>query len=148
MAASDVYKRQAGVGLVMLAPLFVGIAALIKLSSKGPVFFRQKREGKDGQIFHIFKFRTMVPDAELKKDELRKFSEQDGPAFKLTHDPRVTVIGQYLRKSCVDELPQLINVLRGHMSMVGPRPLPVNESQACLPWQRQMCIRDRLELDW
>lgn len=141
-SATPVWKRGidiagAGVGLVMLAPLFVGIAALIKLSSKGPVFFRQKREGKDGQIFHIFKFRTMVPDAELKKDELRKFSEQDGPAFKLTHDPRVTVIGQYLRKSCVDELPQLINVLLGHMSMVGPRPLPVNESQACLPWQRQ-----------
>ena len=79
----------------------------------------------------------MCIDAEAKKDDLRKFSEQDGPAFKLTDDPRVTRLGKYLRKSCIDELPQLINIVAGQMSIVGPRPLPVNESQQCLPWQRQ-----------
>ena len=127
----------AGTGLVLLSPFLLTTAAAIKLTSSGPVFFRQRREGKDGNIFHIMKFRTMCVDAEAKKDSLRKHSEQDGPAFKLTNDPRVTGIGKYLRKSCVDELPQLINVLLGDMSLVGPRPLPVNESQQCLPWQRQ-----------
>ena len=127
----------AGVGLMLLSPVLLGTALAIKATSKGPVFFRQRREGKDGEIFHIFKFRTMCVDAEAKKDDLRKFSEQDGPAFKLTDDPRVTRLGKYLRKSCIDELPQLLNVVAGEMSIVGPRPLPVNESQQCLPWQRQ-----------
>ena len=127
----------AGVGLLLLSPILLGTALAIKATSKGPVFFRQQREGKDGSIFDIYKFRTMCIDAEEKKDDLRKFSEQDGPAFKLTDDPRVTRLGKYLRKSCIDELPQLINIVAGQMSIVGPRPLPVNESQQCLPWQRQ-----------
>lgn len=127
----------AGVGLMLLSPVLLGAAAAIKLTSQGPVFFRQQREGKDGSVFNILKFRTMCVDAEEQKDELRKLSEQDGPAFKLKDDPRITRIGKYLRKSCIDELPQLFNVLTGEMSLVGPRPLPVNESQQCLPWQRQ-----------
>ena len=127
----------ASCGIVLLSPILVGSAAAVRLSSPGPVFFHQEREGKDGKVFKILKFRTMVVDAENMKDELRSQSEQDGPAFKLAHDPRITKVGRYLRKSCVDELPQLFNVLAGDMSIVGPRPLPVNESQQCLPWQRQ-----------
>ena len=121
----------AGTGLLMLSPIFLVAAIGIKLSSKGPVFFRQMREGKNGRQFGILKFRTMVTDAEAKQAELLALSEQDGPAFKLTNDPRVTKIGRYLRKSCVDELPQLYNVLIGEMSLVGPRPLPVHESFGC-----------------
>jgi lipopolysaccharide/colanic/teichoic acid biosynthesis glycosyltransferase len=127
----------AGLGLVFLSPFLLGAAIAIKVSSKGPVLFRQKREGKDGNHFHIYKFRTMCADAEARKDGLRVFSEQDGPAFKLADDPRITKVGKYLRKSCIDELPQLLNVLAGDMSIVGPRPLPVNESQQCEAWQRQ-----------
>ena len=127
----------AGVGIALLTPLFVATAVAIKATSKGPVFFKQKREGKDGDVFEILKFRTMCVDAEDQKAGLRKHSEQDGPAFKLTNDPRITAIGKYLRKSCIDELPQLFNVLTGQMSIVGPRPLPVDESKECLPWQRR-----------
>ena len=127
----------AGTGLLMLTPVFACAAVAIKYSSPGPVFFVQRREGKDGREFGILKFRTMVPDAEAKQDALRTQSEQDGPAFKLTNDPRVTTVGKYLRKSCVDELPQLYNVLIGEMSLVGPRPLPVRESKQCTSWQRQ-----------
>jgi lipopolysaccharide/colanic/teichoic acid biosynthesis glycosyltransferase len=139
---TPVWKRTidivgSGVGILFLSPLFVGAAIAIKVSAPGPVFFRQMREGKDGKPFGILKFRTMVIDAEAKQDELRDQSEQDGPAFKLKDDPRVTRVGRYLRKSCIDELPQLFNVLFGQMSLVGPRPLPVGESEQCNAWQRQ-----------
>ena len=126
----------AGLGLVVLSPVLIGAAVAIRLSSRGPVLFRQSREGKDGRPFDILKFRTMVVDAEAKQAELRDVSEQDGPAFKLKNDPRITTVGKFLRKSCIDELPQLVNILRGQMSLVGPRPLPVGESTACGPWQR------------
>jgi lipopolysaccharide/colanic/teichoic acid biosynthesis glycosyltransferase len=126
----------AGTGLVVLSPILLGAWAAIRLTSKGPALFRQSREGKDGQPFDILKFRTMVIDAEARQAELRDVSEQDGPAFKLKDDPRITAVGRYLRKSCIDELPQLINILRGEMSLVGPRPLPVGESKACGSWQR------------
>lgn len=139
---TPVWKRTidivgSGVGILMLSPVFIGAAIAIKLSAPGPVFFCQMREGKDGKPFGILKFRTMVIDAEAKQDELREQSEQDGPAFKLKDDPRVTKVGRYLRKSCIDELPQLFNVLFGQMSLVGPRPLPVGESEQCKAWQRQ-----------
>ena len=124
-------------GLILLSPVFAGAAVAIKLSSRGPVFFRQKREGIGGEIFEILKFRTMCTEAESLKGRLREFSEQDGPAFKLENDPRLTKVGKYLRKSCIDELPQLINVLRGERSLVGPRPLPVDESYECSIWQRK-----------
>ena len=115
-------------------------AGAIRCSSKGPVFFLQEREGKDGRKFSILKFRTMVVNAEALQKELLDQSEQDGPAFKLTDDPRVTKVGKYLRKSCIDELPQLWNVLKGDMSLVGPRPLPLHESLACTAWQRARLV--------
>ncbi|MEM7782213.1 MAG: sugar transferase [Planctomycetota bacterium] len=126
----------AGTGILLLTPLFFVAAVAIKWSSPGPIFFRQLREGKDGRQFSILKFRTMVIDAEEKQKELIGLSEQDGPAFKIKNDPRITPVGRYLRKSCVDELPQLFNILIGQMSLVGPRPLPVHESVECRCWQR------------
>ncbi len=139
---TPVWKRTidivgSGIGILILSPLFIGAALAIKISAPGPVFFRQMREGKDGRPFGILKFRTMIVDAEAKQDALREQSEQDGPAFKLKDDPRVTRVGRYLRKSCIDELPQLFNVLVGQMSLVGPRPLPVGESEQCNAWQRR-----------
>jgi lipopolysaccharide/colanic/teichoic acid biosynthesis glycosyltransferase len=127
----------ASLGLLVLSPVLLFTAVAIRLNSPGPVFFTQWREGKDGQIFRIYKFRTMHQDAEAEQAAIRRFSEQDGPAFKIKNDPRITGIGRYLRKSCADELPQLINVLRGEMSLVGPRPLPVDESLGCSPWHRR-----------
>jgi len=111
--------------LVISIPLFFIIAILIKIDSKGPVFFLQKRCGKDGREFNMYKFRTMVKDAETLKKRLK--NEMDGPMFKLKDDPRITVIGGILRKLSLDELPQLLNVLKGEMSLVGPRPLADEE---------------------
>jgi lipopolysaccharide/colanic/teichoic acid biosynthesis glycosyltransferase len=125
------------VGLVLLSPLFVLIALAIKVSSPGPVFFRQRRSGRGGKPFMIYKFRTMVVDAEARKVLLVTLNEQDGPAFKIKKDPRVTRIGRFLRKTSLDELPQLWNVLKGDMSLVGPRPLPCAETEACEGWQRR-----------
>ncbi|MCA9138226.1 MAG: sugar transferase [Planctomycetales bacterium] len=127
----------ASVGLVMVSPLLVGAAVAIKLTSPGPAFFRQTREGMGGKPFLIYKMRTMVVDAESKQAALRQISHRDGPAFKIKYDPRVTKVGHFLRKTCIDELPQLINVLRGEMSLVGPRPLPWHESRACDHWHRR-----------
>jgi lipopolysaccharide/colanic/teichoic acid biosynthesis glycosyltransferase len=126
----------AGVGLVLISPILIGAAIAIKLSSPGPVIFKQKRTGLGGKIFTIYKFRTMCVNAEKYQAELRKLNEQDGPAFKLTNDPRVFKVGKILRKTSIDELPQLINVLKGDMSLVGPRPLPVKEQDGCEQWQR------------
>lgn len=127
----------AGAGLLLLSPLLGIIALLIKLTSKGPIIFKQARAGLGGRSFMIFKFRTMVVDAEARKKALRQFSEQDGPAFKLTNDPRITRIGRILRSTSLDELPQLWNVLVGDMSLVGPRPLPCDEADGCDTWQRR-----------
>jgi exopolysaccharide biosynthesis polyprenyl glycosylphosphotransferase len=102
-------------------------AAAIKLTSPGPVVFRQVRAGKHGKPFTMYKFRTMVTDAEMLQSELMAFNQMSGPVFKIERDPRVTPLGRYLRKWSVDELPQLFNVLQGHMSLVGPRPLPIYE---------------------
>ena len=139
----------AGTGLVVLSPILLVAAAAIKISSPGPVLFRQKREGLGGRQFDILKFRTMVLDAEAKQASLRDVSEQDGPAFKLKNDPRITRVGATLRKSCIDELPQLVNVLVGQMSLVGPRPLPVSESTECSPWQRmRLTVLPGLTCTW
>lgn len=107
--------------------LFPLIAIAIKLNSRGPVFFRQQRSGQNGKPFTLYKFRTMVTNAEQYKHELEAMNEMSGPVFKVTKDPRVTAVGRLLRKYSLDELPQLWNVLRGEMSLVGPRPLPVDE---------------------
>ena len=112
--------------IVMALPLVL-VALLIKLSSSGPVLFSQQRAGVNGRPFILYKFRTMVTNAEQLKHELAAMNEMTGPVFKLTHDPRVTPIGRILRKFSLDEFPQLLNVLRGEMSLVGPRPLPVDE---------------------
>jgi exopolysaccharide biosynthesis polyprenyl glycosylphosphotransferase len=118
----------AAVGLLLLAPFGLIAAIAIKLDSPGPVFFRQQRVGRDGHTFKMFKFRSMVDGAEAQRAALEALNETDG-LFKLSSDPRVTRIGQLLRKSSIDELPQLINVLLGDMSLVGPRPLVVDEDR-------------------
>lgn len=127
----------ASIGLLMCSPVMIAAAVAIKLTSRGPVFFRQTREGLGGQPFTIYKMRTMEVDAESKQESLKQASHRDGPAFKIKQDPRVTKVGHILRKTCVDELPQFVNVLRGEMSLVGPRPLPWCESRACVHWQRR-----------
>jgi lipopolysaccharide/colanic/teichoic acid biosynthesis glycosyltransferase len=125
------------VGLLLSLPLLIFAAIAIKLTSRGPVFYSQLREGLGGRHFHIRKLRTMRLDADLHKPALLEFSEQDGPAFKMSDDPRTTWVGRWLRMISADEIPQFWNVLLGDMSLVGPRPLPIGESLQCLPWQRQ-----------
>jgi exopolysaccharide biosynthesis polyprenyl glycosylphosphotransferase len=116
----------ASVGLILLAPLVAYVAVAVKLSSPGPVFFRQRRIGRDGEPFQICKFRTMYVDAEQRKEALRHLNQTEG-LFKIENDPRITKVGSFLRRSSLDELPQLWNVLRGDMSLVGPRPLVPDE---------------------
>jgi exopolysaccharide biosynthesis polyprenyl glycosylphosphotransferase len=117
----------AGAALLVTAPVVAVVAILIKLDSSGPVFYASKRVGLKGRKFNCYKFRTMIEDADRQKQKLRGSNERNGPFFKLTNDPRVTRIGRWLRRSSLDELPQLINVLRGEMSLVGPRPHPVDD---------------------
>jgi lipopolysaccharide/colanic/teichoic acid biosynthesis glycosyltransferase len=126
----------AGLGLVLIWPLLLICGAAIKLTSPGPMFFRQWRTGAGNRPFLMYKLRTMAIDAESRKQELALLNEQDGPAFKIKDDPRVTRLGRFLRKSSIDELPQLWNVLKGDMSLVGPRPLPCDESDGCSTWQK------------
>jgi exopolysaccharide biosynthesis polyprenyl glycosylphosphotransferase len=126
-----------GLGLLVLLPLFGVIAALIKATSPGPVFFRQTRSGLNGRQFTLYKFRSMVIDAEKQLGELRHLNELSGPVFKLTNDPRQTWIGRLLRKTSLDELPQLYNVFKGEMSLVGPRPPLPKEVAEYEPWQRR-----------
>jgi lipopolysaccharide/colanic/teichoic acid biosynthesis glycosyltransferase len=127
----------ASAAILAASPLLIGAALAIKLASPGPIIFKQLRTGLGGRPFTIYKFRTMCVDAEARKAALRAISEQDGPAFKLQRDPRVFAAGSFLRKTSIDELPQLFNVLKGDMTLVGPRPLPVNEADACEGWQQR-----------
>lgn len=114
--------------LLVASPVLLAIALAIKLDTRGPVFFRQERSGRAGVPFRIFKFRSMTADAWQRRDTVAQLNESDGPLFKMANDPRVTRVGAFIRKTSLDELPQLINVVRGEMSLVGPRPLPVEES--------------------
>jgi len=123
------------VGLVLSLPLMLLVAAAVKLTSPGPIFFRQKRCGLNGRQFQMIKFRTMVKDAEAMQAQLKALSEVDGPMFKIENDPRSTSLGKQLRRFSIDEIPQLWNVLRGEMSLVGPRPLAEREMQFCPPWR-------------
>jgi exopolysaccharide biosynthesis polyprenyl glycosylphosphotransferase len=127
----------ASASLVLLSPLMVAIAASIKLTSKGPVLFRSSRPGIGGQPFHCLKFRTMHTDAEQRQEELEGLNEATGALFKIRHDPRITRVGGILRRYSLDELPQLVNVLRGDMSMVGPRPLPMRDYNRLEDWHRK-----------
>jgi exopolysaccharide biosynthesis polyprenyl glycosylphosphotransferase len=135
-------KRTLDVALILLAtpillPITTLIALIIRLDSKGPALFRQTRVGKHGKGFTCYKFRTMVVDAEKRKAELAALNEADGPLFKIRSDPRITRVGRFLRQSSLDELPQLLNVLRGEMSLVGPRPGLPEEVDQYDPWHRR-----------
>ncbi|HLM86658.1 MAG TPA: exopolysaccharide biosynthesis polyprenyl glycosylphosphotransferase [Solirubrobacteraceae bacterium] len=131
----------ATLGLLAVSPVLIAATVAIKLDSRGPVFFRQLRVGRHGEHFHIFKFRTMTPDAEALKESLRDRNEAQEGLFKIFDDPRVTRVGRFLRKSALDEMPQLLNIIRGEMSLVGPRPLVVDEDIRIEGWHRR-----RLEL--
>ena len=114
-------------GLILLSPLLLSVALAVKLTSPGPILFRQKRIGADEKVFICYMFRSMYEDAEARQEELEAMNEADGAVFKIKNDPRITPVGRFIRRWSIDELPQLINVLKGEMSLVGPRPLPVRD---------------------
>lgn len=135
--------------LTLVLPLMLVTAAAIKLTSKGPVFFRQKRVGIYGRPFNMLKFRSMVINAEALKSSLEAQNEADGPVFKIKKDPRITPVGRFIRKFSIDELPQLINVLRGDMAIVGPRPALPNEVSQYEAWQkRRLSVRPGITCEW
>lgn len=151
----------AAVGLVALAPLLLVVAVLVKLTSPGPIFFGHHREGRGGRIFRCWKFRTMVNRAHAQQRALYNTNTVDGPQFKMPNDPRITPLGRILRVTNIDELPQLFNVVRGEMSLIGPRPSPFRENQICVPWREarlsvrpgitglwQVCRRERATGDF
>jgi lipopolysaccharide/colanic/teichoic acid biosynthesis glycosyltransferase len=123
--------------MTLLAPLLIVVAALVKLTSSGPVLHRGLRPGMGERPFNCFKFRTMYEDAEAEQERLEALNEQSGALFKLRDDPRVTPVGRTLRRLSIDELPQLLNVLRGEMSLVGPRPLTVRDFNKLEDWHRR-----------
>jgi len=125
------------VALVLLSPFLLGVAIIISCTSPGSVFFRQERTGRNERTFSVLKFRTMYEDAEQRKSEILHLNEVDGPLFKVSDDPRVTRVGHFLRRTSLDELPQLINVWKGDMSLVGPRPFVVEESAGIEGWARK-----------
>lgn len=132
----------AGFGLIILSPVFLIVAIAIKIEdSKGSVLFSQKRVGQYGKEFNMYKFRSMVSNAEELKAKLMEQNEMSGPMFKMKNDPRITKVGRFIRKTSIDELPQLINVLKGEMSLVGPRPSLPKEVAQFEPW-----MRERLEV--
>ncbi|WP_302660106.1 exopolysaccharide biosynthesis polyprenyl glycosylphosphotransferase [uncultured Clostridium sp.] len=128
-------------GLILLSPLILIVSMLIKLESKGEVIFKQKRVGLNGKKFYMYKFRSMVINAEELKEQLESQNEMSGPMFKIKDDPRITKVGKFIRKTSIDELPQLINVIKGDMSLVGPRPSLPKEVKKFEPW-----MMERLEV--
>jgi lipopolysaccharide/colanic/teichoic acid biosynthesis glycosyltransferase len=142
------------VGLIFLAPIMAIVALLIRFESKGPALFRQKRVGLGGRIFLCLKFRTMVPDAEERLRDLEAHNESSGGVlFKIKNDPRVTPLGRLLRRTSLDELPQLWNVLRGQMSLIGPRPLQMRDSErledlGAEAYMRRLSVRPGLSGPW
>jgi lipopolysaccharide/colanic/teichoic acid biosynthesis glycosyltransferase len=139
----------ASAGLLLASPLLLAAMAAVKLTSKGPAIFSQYRTGLGGRPFRIYKLRTMCADAEAKQRALMALNEQDGPAFKIARDPRITPVGRLLRKTNLDELPQLWNVLKGDMSLVGPRPLPCHEAEQCTGWlSRRLDVTPGLTCIW
>jgi exopolysaccharide biosynthesis polyprenyl glycosylphosphotransferase len=146
----DFFGALALLSLLMVIPVLPLIALAIKFTSPGPVFFRQQRSGLNGAPFTLYKFRTMVTNAEQFKHELEAMNEMRGPVFKVTNDPRITRIGKWLRRYSFDELPQLFNVLRGEMSLVGPRPLPVDEVRRFndLAHRRRLSVKPGITCLW
>ena len=136
-------------GLILLSPLLLVIGILIRSDSKGPIIFAQKRVGLKGKEFKMYKFRSMVVNAEELKDKLKENNEMSGPMFKMKDDPRITKIGKFIRKTSIDELPQLINVLKGDMSLVGPRPSLPKEVKEFEPWMiRRLEVKPGLTCYW
>ena len=137
------------VALLVLSPLLLAIALVIAFDSRGSVLFADMREGRAGRLFRCLKFRTMVHDGAARQREMQARNEVDGPQFKLEKDPRVTRVGRWLRPMSLDELPQLVNVLRGEMSLIGPRPSPFRENQLCVPWrQGRLSVRPGITGLW
>jgi exopolysaccharide biosynthesis polyprenyl glycosylphosphotransferase len=137
------------VALGLLSPLMIGVAAGIKMTSRGPVLFKQQRVGRHGRPFNMLKFRSMIANAEELKAKLMAMNEQAGPVFKIKQDPRITPVGRFIRKFSIDEVPQLINVLRGEMSLVGPRPPVPSEVAKYEAWQRRrLSVRPGLTCVW
>ena len=128
------------IALIFLSPLFLIIAVFIKIEDGASVFYVQERNGLYGRVFRMYKFRSMCVDAEAIHKELLSQNELDGPAFKMKNDPRVTKIGKFIRRTSIDELPQLINIIKGDMSIVGPRPLPTYETAQCNEYQNQRLL--------
>ncbi|MDL4838953.1 sugar transferase [Aquibacillus rhizosphaerae] len=137
-------------GIVFLSPLFLLVALIIKVEDrKGPILFKQIRIGEDGKEFYMYKFRSMVSNAEELKASLMEQNEVDGPVFKIKDDPRVTKIGKFIRKTSIDELPQLMNVLKGEMSLVGPRPaLPDEVAQYTIYERQRLKVKPGLTCYW
>jgi len=135
--------------ILLLSPLMILIALGIKITSRGPVIYRQARVGLRGRQFDLYKFRTMVADADRIRGELEEQNEMDGPVFKIKDDPRITGIGKILRRTGLDELPQLINVLKGEMSLIGPRPPLKSETEQYKRWQlRRLSVKPGLSCFW
>ena len=139
----------AGLGLILLSPIIAIVACAVKFTSKGPVFFSQKRVGKNGELFEMYKFRSMVVNAEELKENLEEQNEMSGPMFKIKDDPRITKVGKFIRKTSIDELPQLWNVLKGDMSLVGPRPSLPKEVEQFDNWMfKRLSVRPGLTCYW
>ena len=139
----------AGLGLILLSPIIAVVACAVKFTSKGPVFFSQKRVGKNGELFEMYKFRSMVVNAEELKENLEEQNEMSGPMFKIKDDPRVTKVGKFIRKTSIDELPQLWNILKGDMSLVGPRPSLPKEVEQFDNWMfKRLSVRPGLTCYW
>lgn len=135
--------------LIVLAPILIVVAILIKIESKGPVIFSQERVGINNKKFKMYKFRSMVVNAEDMKEKLEKQNERKGPMFKIKNDPRITTIGRFIRKTSIDELPQLINILKGEMSIVGPRPSLPKEVIQFEPWMlERLKVKPGLTCYW
>lgn len=136
-------------GLIVLSPVFLIVSILIYKEDKENVLFCQERNGLNNKVFKMYKFRSMIANAPAMRTELEKFNELDGPAFKMKDDPRITKIGAFIRKTSIDELPQLVNVLKGEMSLVGPRPLPTYETEGCNEYQLQrLLVKPGLTCYW
>lgn len=139
----------AGLGLILLSPIIAIVACAVKVTSKGPIFFSQKRVGKNGELFEMYKFRSMVVNAEELKENLEEQNEMSGPMFKIKDDPRITKVGKFIRKTSIDELPQLWNVLKGDMSLVGPRPSLPKEVEQFDNWMfKRLSVRPGLTCYW
>lgn len=135
--------------ILLLSPVLIVLPILIKLSSPGPVIYKQSRVGLRGRQFKLYKYRTMVANADELRKELEELNEADGPAFKIADDPRVTGVGKFLRASGLDELPQLFNILKGEMSLIGPRPPLPEETAQYERWQlRRLSVKPGLSCFW